>query len=105
MTVAKTGHRHYIYSIDFCYVKILIGVCIVLQFAEAIKILSALGGTKIVCHIYIPPTAIIINAVPRMAFRSGFARISVHYITGNVLTTTECSKQMGKVIANALLGL
>ena len=58
------GHRHLIYSIDLHYEKILVRNESTFKLAKTVEFFSVGCFWVVSCYIYIPPSSIIVHAVP-----------------------------------------
>ena len=99
------GHRHFsiFVSIDFRYIEQFVGSRSTIQHPKAVWFLTVLITHNITGNIYIPPSAIIVNAVSGMGIGSIGIGCSVNDIAGNVLTAAERGEQMGEVKAKPFL--
>ena len=105
--MTKIGYRPFdiFVSIDFRYEKIFVGNKSTFQSVEPIKLFAVGCTCYIVRYINIPPSSVIVHAVPSVPSRAVFIGYTVNGIARNILTAAERDEQMGKVKANSFLGL
>ena len=105
--MTKIGYRPFdiFVSIDFRYEKIFVGNKSTFQSVEPIKLFAVGCACYIVRYINIPPSPVIVHAVPSVPICVILTGYSVNSIARNVLTTAKCGEQMGKVKANTLFSL
>ena len=92
-------------SIDFRYEKIFVGNKSTFQSVEPIKLFAVGCACYIVRYINIPPSPVIVHAVPSVPICIILTGYSVNSVARDILTSAECGEHMRKVKANTLFGL
>jgi len=105
--VTKIGYRPFdiFVSIDFRYEKIFVGNKSTFQSVEPIKLFAVGCACYIVRYINIPPSPVIVHAVPSVPICAVFIGYSVNSIARDILTPAKCGEQVRENKANTLFGL
>lgn len=74
------------------------------KFADTINASFVLVCGNIIRHIYIPPGAVIVDAVPGVVGQRTVIGRAVYDVAGDVLATAEGGEEIGKIIADTFTG-
>ena len=75
----------------------------VFEFVKTINISVVLTRRHIICYVHIPPGVVVVNAVPSVVGQRTVIGCAVNNITRDVLTTTEGSEEIGKIVTYAFM--
>ena len=74
------------------------------EFAKAIEVSFTFACGDIIGHIYIPPSVVIIDAVPSMVCQRTVIGCAVHDVARYILAPAEGGEEVGEIVADAFMG-